>query len=201
MPILSRTLAPLLALLLAFSLPGCASTSEEASAMHKLAGLTDLPLPRGYSLDAKETVVLGEADRWTGKIVYDINSNADDMLEYIRREMPGFGWQELSVFRANVSVLTFQRQGRVATVQIRRGRLYGSEVEMVVAPQTGASLQPAPGRVAPLAQPAGPQPFGAQPSGAAAPAAQAPAGGGNLLPSGLPAPAGPSRAVSVQPLN
>lgn len=152
---------------------GACNNGDDGGTAHKLQNLSDVPLPRGYSLDSKETIIFGEADRWTGKIVYGINSNADDMLDYLRREMPTLGWQEVSVFRANTSVMTFQRQGRVATIQIFRGRVYGSNVEMVVAPQTGASV---------------------------APAAGAPAGRLRADELPPPPPKSPNRAVAIEPL-
>jgi len=175
MSIVLRLLAPVL--LVALALGGCASSGDEATqAQHKLASLSDVPLPRGYSLDSKETIVFGEGDRWTGKVVYDINSSGDDMFEYLRREMPNFGWSEVSVFRANVPVMTYQRQGRVATVQIHRGRLYGSTVEIVVAPMTQG------GRTGALP--------GSSGGGLRADEQATPP----------PPPAAPPRAVSVQPL-
>lgn len=132
MSLAMRVIAPLFILII--SIAGC--TSSDDGAAHKLSSLSDFPLPRGYSLDSKETIVFGEADHWTGKIEYDINASADDMFEYYRKEMPNFGWMEISVHRANISVMTFQRQSRVATIQIHRGQVYGSTVNVVVAPMT-----------------------------------------------------------------
>lgn len=169
MSIAKHLLWPVLALGLVLS---ACSNSDDAP--NKLASLTDTPLPRGYDLDAKETIVFGEADRWTGRVYYTINSNADDMLEYLRREMPSFGWTELALLRANVSVMTFTRSSRVATIQIRRGKIYGSSVEMVVAPMTVGGGQ----------------------SSSAAPSS------GGLRADELPPPPpkGPNRAVSVEPV-
>ena len=103
---------------------------EEAD--QRLAALTDLPLPRGYDLSRSNTVIFGEGDTWNGKVVYTINSAAEDMVTFYRRDMPALGWQEISVFRGPTSVLNFQRSNRVATVQVSPRTLYGSRIEVVV---------------------------------------------------------------------
>ena len=49
--------------------------------------------------------------------------------------MPGFGWQEITRVRAEVSVLSYTRSGRAATIQIAGTTLGGSEVNFTVSPQ------------------------------------------------------------------
>ena len=104
-----------------------------------------IPLPDGYSVDGGETVVLGEGDRWNGRLVYTINSSATDMFEFYRRQMPQHNWTEVSLVRADTSVLTFASQGtnRLANVNIKSRRFppWGSIVSVVVAPTGGG--QPA----------------------------------------------------------
>jgi hypothetical protein len=109
----------------------------DSEAGNKLAQVTDLPLPRGYSIDNGNTIIFGEGERLSGRLVYSINSSADDMFEFFRREMPKQGWAEISVFRAAKSVMTYSRGNRVATIQVGPRTLYGSTVEMVIAPMTG----------------------------------------------------------------
>lgn len=107
--------------------------------------ITGIALPEGYSLEPSRTVVLGEGDRWTGRVHYTINSSAGDMFDFYRRQMPRFGWTEVQVVRAETSVLTFTSgaTGRAATVQITSRTLWGARVDMVVSP-TGAQTAPAP---------------------------------------------------------
>jgi hypothetical protein len=173
----------LLSLAAVMGVAACSSNKEEADL--RLAALTDLPLPRGYDLSRGNTVVFGEGDTWNGKIVYSINSAAEDMVTFYRRDMPALGWQEISVFRASTSVLNFQRGNRVATVQVSPRTLYGSNVEVVVTqatsgmPATGRSSQGTPAN-APASQP----PYGQAPAG------QAPA---NMPPNG-------DRGVTTQPV-
>jgi len=167
----------------ALGLAACGSNSK-SEADQRLAALTDLPLPRGYDLSRSGTVIFGEGDTWNGKVVYTINSAAEDMVTFYRRDMPALGWQEISVFRGPTSVLNFQRGNRVATVQISPRTLYGSHVEVVVTQATTG--QPAPARSSP----------GLPPN---APASQPPPGqsGYGQPPASQP----PNRGVSTQQLN
>lgn len=178
-----------LALAATLGLAGCSSSSSSEADM-RLAALTDLPLPRGYDLSRSKTVIFGEGDSWNGKVVYTINSAAEDMVTFYRRDMPALGWQEISVFRGPNSVLNFRRGDRVATVQVSPRTLYGSYVEVVVTQATNGQAAPvrtSPG-VAPNA-PANQPPAGQAPSGQA-PYGQSPAS----QPPG-------NRGVSTQQLN
>lgn len=156
------------------SLTGCSTHDAGQQVDTKMAQLTDIPLPAGYDVDHGQTFVLGEGDQWSGKLVYGINSSADDMFAFIRSRMPNLGWKEVSVYRAPVSVMTYTRANRVATIRISRGMIYGSKVETVVSPTTNG-----PGSMsAPVNSGAGLRADELQP----------------------PPPPGPNRDVSVQPM-
>lgn len=113
--------------------------------------IAGVALPEGYSLDSNRTIVLGEGDRWIGRLSYSVNSSADAMFDFVRREMANYGWTEVAVVRAETSQLTFLSSGgdRVASVLITRSTLYGSKVDMTVAPSTGSTVGNQPRQVAP----------------------------------------------------
>lgn len=108
--------------------------------------ISGVALPDGYSLDTNRTIILGEGDRWIGRLSYSVNSSADSMFDFIRREMANYGWTEVSVVRAETSQLTFLSGGgdRVASVLIARATLYGSKIDMTVAPSTGSTVTATP---------------------------------------------------------
>ena len=108
--------------------------------------IAGVALPDGYSLDSNRTIILGEGDRWIGRLSYSVNSSADAMFDFIRREMANFGWTEVAVVRAEASQLTYLSQGgdRVASILITRSTLYGAKVDMTVAPSTGSTITTAP---------------------------------------------------------
>lgn len=113
--------------------------------------IAGVALPEGYSLDSNRTIVLGEGDRWIGRLSYSVNSSADAMFDFVRREMANYGWTEVAVVRAETSQLTFLSSAgdRVASVLITRSTLYGSKVDMTVAPSTGSTVTTAPRQAAP----------------------------------------------------
>jgi hypothetical protein len=74
------------------------------------------------------------------------------MYEFYRREMPRFGWQEVSNIRSATSVLVYQQGERVATIQILPSGTItsSSRVEFSMTPHAAAPRQ---GSQAPLNQP------------------------------------------------
>ena len=137
------------------SVAGCSSvwnSSANPSSDSNKAGsgpptqIAGVALPEGYSLDSNRTIVLGEGDRWIGRLSYSIGSSADSMFDFIRREMANYGWTEVAVVRAETSQLTFLSQGgdRVASILITRSTLYGSKIDMTVAPSTGSTITSGP---------------------------------------------------------
>ncbi len=102
--------------------------------------ISGIALPEGYSLDADRTIILGEGDRWIGRLSYSINSSADAMFDFIRAQMANHGWKEVAVVRAETSQLTYLSgdADRVASILISRSTLYGSKVDMTVSPSSGS---------------------------------------------------------------
>lgn len=108
--------------------------------------ISGVALPEGYSLDSNRTIILGEGDRWIGRLSYSVNSSADAMFDFIRREMGNYGWTEVAVIRAEASQMTYLSTAgdRVAQILITRSTLYGSKIDMTVAPSTGSTVSTAP---------------------------------------------------------
>jgi hypothetical protein len=101
---------------------------------------SDIPMPANNTIDLDRSLILGGDQQWTGRLVINSGSSVADMYEFYRREMPNFGWQEVTTVRAANSVLVFQQGPRVATIQIapNRGLLGGATVDMTMAPRGGA---------------------------------------------------------------
>ncbi len=100
-----------------------------------------IALPPGYKVDPSRTFVLGTDENWTGRLSYSTSITADDVYDFLHREMPSFGWTETTAMRSDVSLLNFVSTNgtRVATVHIERssGIAGGNtRVDMVVAPVT-----------------------------------------------------------------
>lgn len=114
---------------------------------------TDVPMPANASVDLNNLFVMGNDGAWFGRLVLNPGSSVADMYEFYRREMPRFGWQEVSNIRSATSVLVYQQGERVATIQILpSGTLTSaSRIEFSMTPRAAAPRQ---GSQAPSAQPA-----------------------------------------------
>jgi hypothetical protein len=108
----------------------------------------DLPLPVKGEFDMDQTMVFGGGDSWFGRLAVLTSHSANNMFDFFKQQMPNFGWQEVTSVRSAISVLTYSRQGRVATIQIQDRTIRGSESLITVSPH-GAQQAPADGTVAP----------------------------------------------------
>ncbi len=97
----------------------------------------DIPIPTGAKMDIERTLLLGSGEGWIGRLVTKNSNNINEMFSFYKSELPKFGWQELSSVRSALSVLTYQRGARVATVQIQASTFGGSLVDFTVSPQGG----------------------------------------------------------------
>jgi hypothetical protein len=49
--------------------------------------------------------------------------------------MPTHGWISITAVQSETSVLTYEKGSRVATIQIERGTLRGSQISVTVSPR------------------------------------------------------------------
>lgn len=99
----------------------------------------DIPVPTGASMDVKRTIVFGSGEGWYGQLGLDTKHDTDTMFDFYKQELPGFGWQEITSVRALVSVLTYERQGRVLSIQLEKATLSGAKVTLTISPRGGAA--------------------------------------------------------------
>ena len=126
---------------------GGTSTGATARTAQGFAQFPDIAVPAGAKMDVERSLVLGARDDWIGRLSMDVSGSSSASYDFFLREMPKFGWEEITTVRSEVSVLTYSRTGRVATIQIRNRTLGGSSVDITVSPR---------GRPAKAAMPAAP---------------------------------------------
>jgi hypothetical protein len=157
-----RTLAPLLIAL--FVLAGCSHSISSgtpggsgAGASPTFGQFTDIPIYDGARMDADRSLLVGPADNWVGRLVYSVfHANAPDLFDFYKAKMPSYQWQEISSVRADISVMTWQRGDRIATIQIEETTL-GASVTLTMGPVNGgggtnqAGQPPAPAAAPPPA--------------------------------------------------
>lgn len=128
----------------ALLLAACAGDAPKSVENAQFVGV---PLPRGYSLDADRSMAIG-GDRWIGRLVFTTDMSSAEVSDFLRSEMPRYGWGEGAVTPSDRSILTFfsPHSGRVAVVQIAGRSLWrGTRVEMVVSSPSGGGGAAAPG--------------------------------------------------------
>jgi hypothetical protein len=142
-------------LVLAALVVGCTTTPQTGVGDKAASPPADAPpvvevppgtaLPAGYHIDSARSLILGDGDSWTGRLAYSATGSADEVLEFLRREMPKFGWVETYAVRSEVDLLGFTSTatGRVANFRIERGSMLdNTRVEMIVSPTPVAAPKP-----------------------------------------------------------
>lgn len=135
-----------------------ATAGESPSDMPESAAFAQfpaIPTPAGSKLVVDRTLALGSGDSWIGQLVINTTYSTFAIFNFLRQRMPEFGWSEVTSVRAQVSVLTYSRHGRVASIQIQSRTVNGSEILVTVSPAEGPGSSGAP---APAPAPARPAP-------------------------------------------
>ncbi len=99
------------------------------------AQFSDVPVPAGADMDLERSLVLGEQDAWIGRLVMNVGMNPGRTYDFYFGEMPRFGWFPVTTVRAETSVLTYARGGRIATIQVWGRIITGSTVSMTLSPK------------------------------------------------------------------
>ena len=117
-------------------------------------------MPGGAEIDVGKTLVFGTGENWIGQLVLNSSFGAFDMFDFFKQKMPEFGWREITSVRSATSVLTYSRQNRIATIQIKGKSLGGSASTITVSPRREAK----PFGAAPVGVPPAPGPSTIQPT-------------------------------------
>ena len=115
----------------------------------QLAG--DMPIPQGSTVRPQDTLVMGAGNRWMGRISLTVPGEPQNVFAYYRDGLPGAGWSLTSSSYSRLSLLTFIKADRVATIQMQASNFGGNEVTITVTP----AVTPAP---APIGRPTGAAP-------------------------------------------
>lgn len=106
---------------------GAASTAPAARVAD------DFPIPAGSIIETEQTLVLGEGANWTGRLVLNLSGDAQSAFVFFRDQGKAFGWQLVSASYGKVSLLTFTKAQRSATVYIEEA-FRGASATVTVGP-------------------------------------------------------------------
>lgn len=93
--------------------------------------IADLPIPNDARIDDANSLVIGSGDRWLGRVVLRMRASSAEAYNHFFNGMPQQGWTAFSAVQSKVSLLTFTRGDRFATVQIEGG-VAGATVTVLV---------------------------------------------------------------------
>ena len=135
-------------LLLVMALGGCAQTEPVAASSRPVEGeeatpaltqFTDIPIPSDSTMNLEGTLILGSQENWLGRLALRTAHEAGEVNEFYRNEMSKFGWTEITIVRSEISVQTWSRGERIATVRIEKGTITNTDVEITLSPRSGGA--------------------------------------------------------------
>jgi hypothetical protein len=117
-------------------------TEQGAQPLAAFTEFPDVPVPAGAKMDLDRSLVLGSREFWLGRLAMSAAQKATGLFDFYQREMPTFGWQEITSVRSETSILTYARGDRIATVQIKGSAFSDAAVDITISPRGEHSAQP-----------------------------------------------------------
>lgn len=114
-----------------------ANSQPETGSNAGFARFIDIPMPGKNSIDLDKTLVFGTERDWIGRVSLSSSMGVSEIYDFYKREMPRFGWTELTSVRSATSVLSYQMDSRIATIQVVGQRFGGSAIEFWMNPRAG----------------------------------------------------------------
>ncbi|WP_240626485.1 MULTISPECIES: hypothetical protein [Thalassospira] len=114
---------------------GSGSDGKGGQPVPSFTQFTDIPMPSNSSLDMDRSIIFGASDAWHGRLVLNSGGTQAQMYDFYEREMPNFGWSKVTVVRADISVMVYDRENRVATIKLSGSSFSGSTVDVTVSPK------------------------------------------------------------------
>jgi len=97
--------------------------------------VTDIPIPSSTRINTERSTILGNGDRWFGRMILVLDRPTTQAFAYYQEQMGTFGWEAVTAVQGKVSTLSFTRGDRAATIEIGPSGLRSSEVSVTVSPR------------------------------------------------------------------
>ena len=97
---------------------GVSGTEGLPAEQLSFAKFKDIPIPDGSVMDMNNTVIFGSDDEWFGRLSIIPNLSHAETFDFFRYEMPNLNWKEITNVRSTSSVLSYEKENRVVTIQI-----------------------------------------------------------------------------------
>ena len=132
-------LSQFISLFLLFSVSSCSIFVDEYQTNQKKVIeflLSDLPIPEDSSIMRDSTVLLGNGDNVSGRILLDTSSSPAENLIFYSEEALASGWELMSSKVGEEITLIYFKNGRYATLEMRPKRSFGG----FIAGSVGSSI-------------------------------------------------------------
>lgn len=116
--------------------------AQERALRSQFAGFEDVPVPPNSRMDIDRSLIFGRGNSWTGRIVQSTSLSIADAYDFYLENMPAYGWQEITVVRSDISVMTYYRSNRIATISLQPLNLGGTEVQFTISPRDAGKAKP-----------------------------------------------------------
>ena len=128
-----------------FILAGCSAPvstmspdSEDGGAREAAVvanSFADIPIAADDAIDVEKSLLINSGDYWLGRAVLRSSLDSNGAFEYYQSNMAQYGWISITSVQSKVSVLSFEKASRVATVQIDGAGMRGSYIMLTVSPR------------------------------------------------------------------
>lgn len=132
--------------------PQDAASQNGETETPRFTQFTDIPIPANAKVDLDNLLVLGTEDGWIGRLALDTGYEMTEMYAFYEREMPRFGWDQITIIRSSISTMTYSRGGRIATITLLPRTTGGSNVDFTVAPGSDSRAAGVPTQTSPSLQ-------------------------------------------------
>ena len=95
----------------------------------------DIPIAADDAIDVEKSLLINSGDYWLGRAVLRSSLDSNGAFEYYQSNMAQYGWISITSVQSKVSVLSFEKASRVATVQIDGAGMRGSYIMITVSPR------------------------------------------------------------------
>ena len=82
------------------------------------AKFKDIAIPDGAVMDMENTVIFGSDEEWFGRLAIKPRLSHAETFDFFRYEMPNLSWKEITNVRSTSSVLSYEKDERILTIQI-----------------------------------------------------------------------------------
>jgi len=114
---------------------GDKTTTAAAPAAPTYQPVTDIPIPASTKINTERSTILGNGDRWFGRMILVLDRPTTQAFAYYQEQMATFGWETVTAIQGKVSTLSFTRGDRAATIEIGPSGLRSAEVTVTVSPR------------------------------------------------------------------